>query len=281
VLAWTAGYLAEHRMQSPRLEAELLLGHVLARTRVQLYLAPDQPLTSGELSRFKGHVGERLKGRPVAHITGCREFWKNPFRTPPGVFVPRPETELVVEQVLKRFPRDRAFSILDLCTGSGNIPVSVLVDRPGARGQGVDISALAVETATANAQDAGVGQRAGFACEDAVSFLERNHGGFDVITCNPPYVRSADWARLQPDVRDYEPRAAVDGGHDGLGLIRALIPRLSDHLVDDGLVLLEYDGGPQTATVEKLLAGEGFVGVAVLKDLAGQERVMAAGKGAV
>ena len=276
VIVWTAGYLREQGSQSPRLDAELLLAHTLDVGRVQLYLDHDKPLAADELARYKSMVKQRAEGEAVAHITGRKEFWKFEFLTPAPLFIPRPETELVMEKALALAAGVEGPSLLDLCTGTGAILVSLLLELPGASGVGADLSEDAVRTATENGARAGVGERAEWVCADAVDFVGSTEKKFDVVTCNPPYVASADWAKLVPAITRFEPREAVDGGGDGLDFLRRLIPRLSGALREGGYFLVEYAGDEQTATLTELLEENGLSVEEIVKDLAGIDRMAVA-----
>ena len=218
-LDWTIEYLRKQQVDSPRLDAELLLSHALELRRLDLYLDPDRPLLPAELASFKGFVKERVAGRSIAHIIGSKEFYAVRLQTPAGVFVPRPETEELVERTLSRLPGDSNGKLLDLCTGSGAIAISILRERKQMTGEAVELSALGAETAQANSKDAKVDDRLTVLHEDASDFLLQETGPYDVITCNPPYIPSADIDGLMAEVREYEPREALDGGPDGLDLL--------------------------------------------------------------
>ena len=280
VIDWTASYLSRQGIEAGRLEAELLMGHVLQMERVQLYMAADQPLTSVELTEFKGLVGQRLKGRSIAHITGYREFWNLRFRVPADVFVPRPETEFIVEKALeilrREVPDSGTVRILDLCCGAGNVLVSLLAELPDARGVGVDVSSDAAGAARLNADVAGVVDRLEIVCEDVLHYLDETSQAFDIVTCNPPYIPTPDWEALEPTVKDYEPRLALDGGPDGLELVRKLLPLAGQAVLERGWFLMEYDGDHQTEAVRALAAEAGLTSVEVVRDLAGIERVLVA-----
>jgi len=276
LLRWTTSYLKDKGCDSPRLDTELLLAHALGCTRLDLYTGPDRPLTRPELDRFRGLVRERAARHCVAHITGGREFHRLRLHTPAGVFVPRPETELLVEQVLAATQPDERFLLLDLCTGSGNVAVSILAERPAAVGTAVDISPVAVRTAADNARDAGVSDRLNVIEADARDYLSRATETFRFVTCNPPYVPTGEWDGLPPEIRLHEPREAVDGGPEGLDLVTGIVPLLERVLVAGGIFLMEYAGAAQTPTVRRLLASAGFVDIEIGKDLAGEDRFVCA-----
>ncbi len=276
VIVWTAGYLKEQGSMSPRLDAELLLSHTLEASRVQLYLDHDKPLAPEELARYKAMVKQRATGESVAHITGSKEFWKLEFLTPPPLFVPRPETELLVEKGLALIADLENPCILDLCTGTGAILVSLVSELAGGSGVGVDISDKAVSTATENSVRAGIADRLEWVCADAASYLESAGRQFDIITCNPPYVSSADWEKLVPAITQFEPREAVDGGGDGLDFLRTLVPKLPAALGREGYLLVEYSGDEQTVDLTTLLEGNRLRVEEIIKDLAGIDRVAVA-----
>jgi release factor glutamine methyltransferase len=276
LLRWTSGYLKDKGCDSPRLDAELLLAHALGCTRLELYTGPDRPLTRAELDKYRGLVRERAARRCVAHIIGEREFFRLRLHTPAGVFVPRPETELIVEQVLAATQPGERFVLLDLCTGSGNLVVSILSERPSAVGTAVDISPVAVRTASENARNAGVADRLSVVQAEAREYLAGATETFRFVTFNPPYVPSGEWDALEPEIRLHEPREAVDGGADGLDLVRVVVPMLERVLVAGGFFLMEYAGAGQTPEVRRLLAGAGFVDIVVFQDLAGDDRFVSA-----
>lgn len=277
ILNWTIEYLRNQQIDSPRLDAELLLAHALDLRRLDLYLDPDRPLLAAELARFKEAVKQRAAGGSIAHIIGSKEFYAVRLQTPPGVFVPRPETEDLVEKTLLRLKAGHEGHLLDLCTGSGAIAISILREREQMTGEAVDISPLAAATARANADDAEVAARLTVHHTDAIEFLQAGPGGrYDVITCNPPYIPSADIDGLMAEVREHEPRAALDGGPDGLDLLRRLIPLLSRSLSPAGFVMIEFDGAHQTAALRQLLTAAGLPEIIVHKDLAGHDRLVEA-----
>ena len=274
VLRWTAGRFAD-ASDTPRLDAELLLAEVLELGRVQLYTQFDRPLDAPELERFKALARRRIDGEPIAYILGRRDFWGRTFCVDPRVMVPRPETELLVQGALEAAPEDEEIVVVDLCTGSGNVIISLLDERPRWRGIGVDVSADALAVAGTN--------REGTDLEDRFNLVEADLlGGVDVdprpmvITANPPYVPDKDWEGLAPDVRDHEPRSAITAGVDGLDVIRRLLPAAGESLAPGGRLLMEYDGRDQTPEVERLARDAGFEEITIVKDLAGLDRMLSA-----
>jgi release factor glutamine methyltransferase len=274
VLRWTASRLGA-ASETPRLDTELLLAEVLELGRIQLYTQFDRPLEQGELDRFKALVRRRLGGEPIAYILGRRDFWGRSFKVDARVMVPRPETELLVQGALDAAPEDAAIRVLDLCTGSGNVIISILEERPSWTGIGVDISPDALRVAAQNREDAGLEDRLELRAADLLEGVEVDPP-VQVITANPPYVPDGDWAGLAPDVREHEPRGAITAGADGLDVIRRLLPAAAAVLAPGGTLLVEYDGRDQTAALEALAADAGFIDVTVTKDLAGLDRVLCA-----
>jgi release factor glutamine methyltransferase len=278
IIAWTTGYLAKAGSSSPRLDAELLLAHTLATRRINLYMDHDKPLQQDELARFKEAVKLRVSGMCVAHITGTREFWKLPFRVESGVFVPRPETELLVEYVLDHFPNTSSACVIDLCCGVGPVGVTLAAERRGFLVTGVDINPRAIHLARENAAAAGVSPRVDLVCRDVLAFLDARRPEdppAELVTCNPPYVPAEDWDTLSPAIRRFEPIEAVISGNDGLDLLRKIIPRVADVLAVGGRFVFEYSGPDQTSVLEKLLLDAGFSEIRVLRDLANIDRAMA------
>ncbi len=274
VLRWTAERFSAIS-DTPRLDAELLLAEVLSLGRVQLYTQFDRPLDPDELARFKDLARRRLGGEPIAYIRGRRDFWGRTFQVDPRVMVPRPETELLVQGALDAAPEDEEIHLLDLCTGSGNVIISILEERPGWTGTGADVSADALAVAAANRDDAELGDRLTLMEADLLEGVEMASRP-QVITANPPYVPDADWAGLAPDVREHEPRGAITAGADGLDVIRRLLPAAAAALAPGGTLLVEYDGPGQTPEFERLAADAGFTEITIVQDLAGLDRVLRA-----
>lgn len=273
VLDWTRGHFEAKGLASPRLDAEVLLAHVLNTERVMLYARFDQPMGAEELAEMRGLVARRAAGAPVAHLVGRREFWSLDLEVTPAVLVPRPETEVLVEVARRRAPD--AERVIDVGVGSGACLLALLGELPRARGFGTEISPEAAELARRNAARAGLSDRARVVEGHLLEPLPLEARPADVIVANLPYIPSADIAGLAPEVRDHEPRLALDGGADGLELIRALIPAAHAALASGGLLALE-SAPDQPPELERLLTAEGFHEVEVTKDLAGLERITSA-----
>ncbi len=265
-------------IDSAELDARLLTGDVLGLDLTGMIAAARRMLTSSESNRLESFARRRLAGEPVARILGRKDFWGLSLQLSPATLVPRPDTETVVElalQILRAGASDRPLRIADLGTGSGAILLALLSELPQARGIGTDISTAALQTAAANAARTGLTKRAGFvACEYASGLT----GLFDLIVSNPPYIRSADIARLATEVRDHDPLAALDGGPDGLDAYRALIPQAADRLAPGAALVVEAGQG-QSAAIEALMDAAGLMAAWPIKaDLAGVRRAVAGQK---
>lgn len=270
-----AAYLERKAVPSARLESEILLGFVLGRTRVSLYTGFDQPLADDELSRYRDLLTRRAAGEPTAYLIGEREFWSLSFLVDRRVLIPRPDTERLIELALERTgalgPSPR---ILELCTGSGAIAVVLATELPHARLVATELSEDALAVARANVARHGVEARVDLRRGDLFAPVA-NDPPFDLIVSNPPYVRRADIAHLQPEVAYHEPRLALDGGADGLALIGRLLAEAPRHLAPGAWILCEI-GMDQGPAVRALAAAAGLEDIDVLRDLAGHERTLAA-----
>jgi release factor glutamine methyltransferase len=266
-------------IDSAELDARLLTGHALGLDLTGLITAAQRQLTHGESARLDDYARRRLAGEPVARIVGEKEFWGLPLQLAPATLVPRPDTETVVELALELLRAggepDGALRIADLGTGTGAILLALLSELPAATGTGTDISVAALQTAAANAARAGLSDRATFIACDYASGLS---GPFDLIVSNPPYIRSADIGGLAVEVRDHDPRAALDGGADGLDAYRALVPQAARLLVPGGALVVEAGEG-QSGQIEALMVAAGLTPAPAPKaDLAGIPRAVAGHK---
>ncbi len=264
-LSLAARSLAQHS-ESPRLDAEVLLGSVLGIGRAALIVRGAHPIAGEALQLYQGLLERRAAGAPVAYLTGTREFWSLPLKVTPAVLVPRPETETLVELALQRLRAHQASSILDLGTGSGAIALAIATDRPRARVTGTDVSAAALDVARDNSRALALPQiawRLG-------SWFDAVRGErFDMVVANPPYVAAAD-----PSLRTLaaEPELALKGGATGLEALASIAAGAAAHLKAGGWLLLEH-GSTQGAEVALLLERHGFSGVQTHRDHAGTPRV--------
>lgn len=277
VLEWTAGYFKSKGISTARLDAEVLLAHSLGVDRMHLYLNFDRPLVPSERTRYRELIQRRARREPVARIVGTKEFWSIPFRSVPGVLIPRPDTETLVEAILEEIKGRTEPNILEIGIGSGAVAVAVLKDNPNATIVATDIDSLALQTARLNAEDAGVATSLELVRMDLFESL-RPGIEFDVICSNPPYIPSDDIAELEPEVREYEPLRALDGGPEGLDVIRRLIHGAGDFLTEDGALILEIGDGQASAVEELLARTVGFSDIRMYHDLASTPRVVKAKK---
>ncbi|MCC6217099.1 MAG: peptide chain release factor N(5)-glutamine methyltransferase [Polyangiaceae bacterium] len=273
VLEWASQDFRERGLPSPRLEAELLLAHVLGVDRIRLILDAERPLAAAELGRMRALIQRRRAREPVAYLLGRREFWGLDFEVDGRVLVPRPDTEALVEEALER-TRDRSLHgrLLDLCTGSGCVAIAFAHERPTWAITGADASADALEVARRNALRLGAVWGVRWLRGDLWEALGAGER-FELVTANPPYVPSAEVDQLEPDVRAWEPRLALDGGSDGLVLVRRIAAGARERLTPGGTLALELHHD-QAERAEGLLRGAGFVEVRRRRDFAGHERVV-------
>ena len=284
LLAVTSDYLKKKDIDNPRLCAEILLAHQLNTTRIKLYLDFDRPLNEKDINEYRALIQRRLKREPVQYITGVQEFWSLEFNLNPLVLIPRPETEILVEQIITIIKDKKAagetgnLSVLDIGTGSGAIAVSIASELPDADIWATDVSAEALEVAKANACKHGVENRINFVEGDLFSAIKDTTQLFDVIVSNPPYIPREDYDSLPPEVGQYEPRTALDGGEGGLFFIRRLILEAKDFLKPGGRLLIEM--APfQTARAMDLAAQTGvYEEQKIIKDYSHKDRVVMAKK---
>jgi release factor glutamine methyltransferase len=269
LLQWAREWLGKKGVENPRLDAELLLAHALGCDRLRLYLDVDKPVGAEELARFKPLMKRRGAREPVAYILGTKEFYGRPFEVAAGVFIPRPETELLVRLALDQLPADGEARVADLCAGSGAVGVSIAAERPKARVDLVELSAEAAAVAERNARRHAPGRVRVFQGDLFAALPERVR--YDVIVANPPYVPAPHGERLAPEVVQHEPHLALFAGVDGLDVIRRMAAGLGGWLAPGGLFVTEIDPS-QGAAVAALLREAGLGEVRVERDLAGLDR---------
>jgi release factor glutamine methyltransferase len=268
VLEWTIKRFTEASIDGARLEAQVLLAHALGCTRMQLYTNFDRPLDEPELARARGLIKRRLAGEPLAYLVGTQEFWSLPFVVDPSVLIPRHDTETVVQVVLDHVDRKAPHRILDVCTGSGILAVTLAHELPAATVVAIDLSPPACAIAARNAELNHVADRVTVLTGDLLAPLAATDT-FDIVVSNPPYIPSATISGLDREVQ-HEPRLALDGGADGLDLVRRLLAGLGPHLAPAFLVALEH-GFDQHDAVAALLAP--LVPPQLARDLARHPRV--------
>lgn len=271
ILTWTGQYFRDKGVTSPRLDAEVLLSHVLGQDRLYLYVHFDRPLDEAELQAYRQLVRGRADFLPVAYLTGHKEFMGLDFAVTADVLIPRPDTEILVEAALERLTNlDKPF-VVDIGTGSGAIIVSLLAKLPTASGVAVDISPKALAVATANAQRHAVNCR--LECMAGDVFEPVKGRRFDAIVANPPYIPDNDIPGLAPEVRR-EPMLALAGGNDGLNFYRRIVQEAPGYVNSDGFVALEV-GIHQARPVAELAKAGGFFAVEeIISDYGGIERVV-------
>jgi release factor glutamine methyltransferase len=279
LLQWTAEYLGRQGSDSPRLDAELLLAEARGCQRIQLYTAFDEVPSEPVRAAFRELVRRRAEGAPVAYLLGRREFFSLSLAVTPDVLIPRPDTEHVVLALVdlarQLAPEGRGLHLADVGTGSGAIAVAAARHLPECRVTALDVSPAALAVATQNVAAHGLADRVTILESDLLGALPAN-ALFDIVASNPPYVSSAEWAALDPGVRDFEPRLALEAGPRGTEVIERLAPQAAAHLRPGGWLVLEVSPMIEPA-VQRLVAERGdFRSVATRKDAAGLPRVVIA-----
>ncbi len=282
ILAWTCEFFASRNLDTPRLDAEVLLAHVLDCRRIELYTRHDRPLDLGERESMRALVRRRVGGEPVAYLVGEREFWSLPFASDHRALIPRPETEVLVEECLAPYrggpdlpPVEPPRRVADIGTGSGVIAVVLARELPGApRIWAVDNDMAALALARQNVERYDLTGRVELRCGELLEAVRRD-GPFDLVAANLPYVRESDLDRLPREVREHEPRQALDGGPDGLRLVRLLLAQAACLLDSPGRLVLELGDGEQVDEVVQIATSQhGFHGAVVRDDYAGRPRVV-------
>ncbi|MBJ7447009.1 MAG: peptide chain release factor N(5)-glutamine methyltransferase [Brevundimonas sp.] len=276
VTAWKAATarLKAGQIDSPSIDARLLLEVATGAGRADILTDPYRALTPDQQATLDGYVERRLRREPVSRILGKKGFWKIMLNVTPDVLSPRPDTEAILDVVMLAFAPHQAFTMIDLGTGSGAILLATLAERAGARGVGTDISFEALAVARDNAASLDLDGRCDFLrTEWAAGMADHS---FDLVVSNPPYIPSDDIDGLDPEVRDHDPRLALDGGPDGLQAYRDLAPEIQRILKPGGIFAVEigWDQGPQ---VKALFEAQGFADVIVVKDLSDRDRVVTNG----
>ena len=276
VSAWKAaqGRLKAARIDSPAIDARLLLEAASGASRLDILTDPHRALTPNQQTALDGYLERRLRREPVSRILGRKGFWKIMLNVTPDVLSPRPDTETILDVAMLAFEPAQALSVIDLGTGSGAILLAVLSERPGAHGVGTDISSEALAVARENAANLDLDGRATFLrTEWATGFGDAS---FDLVVSNPPYIPSGDIPGLDPEVRDHDPVLALDGGPDGLQAYRDLAPEIARILKPGGIFAVEI-GWDQGTAVKALFEAAGLTDVKVVKDLGDRHRVVTNG----
>ncbi len=273
VSAWTGSKLRLQSagVDSPVIDARLLVQAAAGATRVDIISDPHRPLTEDQSAELEGFLARRERREPISHILGVKGFWKIMLRVTPDVLTPRPETETILDVVLPDLGEFQRFRVLDLGVGSGAILLAILSERPNAVGLGIDVSEEALAVARENASNLGLAGRAALLRGDWTAGLEDE--GFDLVVSNPPYIASDAIGALAPEVKDHEPRLALDGGPDGLDAYRRLAEEIPRVLRPRGRFAVEigFDQGP---AVRELFTRDGLEDVRVVRDLSDRDRVV-------
>jgi len=281
LLKVTTDYLKKNQIESPRLTAEVLLSHQLHIDRITLYLNLDQPLNETEISGYRDLIRRRLRREPLQYITGIQEFWSMDFIVNPQVLIPRPETELLVEQAIQRLRsivvRDgHPIRILDLGSGCGVLATVLAKEIQGSQIWATDISPGAINIARMNAEKHGLSGRIRFILGDLWQPLLGREITFDLILSNPPYVTTEEYEALAPEIRQYEPRIALDGREDGLYFVRKVIERSPDFLKPGGWLMLEMAPHQTDKALEFIGSIQAFGEKTKIKDYSHKYRVVLA-----
>ena len=271
----------ESGIESPRVNAELLLRKALKIDQAEVYLYPDRVLTQPQFASYESLINRRIRGEPVQYILGRREFWSLDLRVSPEVLIPRPETELLVEETLKIFKDERnlALRFMEVGTGSGAIAIALAKELKRCCILAVDISWRAILLAGENARKQGVSGNIRFLAGDLFSPLKEGKTQFDLILSNPPYIPSSTIGTLVREIAEFEPRIALDGGPDGLEFFRRMVMGAGSFLKDGGWLMLELGKGQGEAVAEMIRNTGFFEAPCIIKDHSGVDRVIRARNG--
>ena len=254
------------------LDSELILSNILNTTREKLIIHPKKNINKDIENKFKFDIEERKLKKPIAYILGYKEFWKQKFITDPNVLIPRPDTELIIEKVLKNFKKNDNKNVLDIGTGTGCIILSILLERKKFRGTGIDTSKRAINIAKINAKMQQFGNRIKFINTDIDNFFSNK---YDLIVSNPPYIKKYKLRSLIEDVKNFEPKLALDGGPDGFSVVLKVIAKSSKLLKKNGMLILEIDN-TQVIKTKEMLKNYKFYTKDVFKDLSDKNRCITA-----
>jgi release factor glutamine methyltransferase len=275
ILEWTAGFLKQKGVESPRLEAELLLAFARKCPRIRLYTDFTEPLSDEQRAVMRELVQRRAKREPLAYLVGTREFYGRSFEVGPGVLIPRPETETLIDVCLERIPSDTASHVVEVGFGSGCISITLARQRPQCHVTATDISSTAVSIASRNVDRHAVKDRVVLMQGDCLEPLLNSGMRFEGLVSNPPYIREDERDSLQPEVAVHEPAEALFAGTDGLDVVRRLIQQAPGILKPGAFLAMELDPS-QCAEVTALVSAAGFTAARVHRDLAGLDRIVEA-----
>ena len=260
--------LKANKIPNPYLDSEILLSQSINKDKKHIILNSKETLNSKQLDNFKSFIERRKKGEPIAYLINKKEFWKDEFYVNRDVLIPRPDTELIIEQALKIYSKKSKFRILDIGTGSGCILLSIIKERTNSYGTGIDISKKSINVSKINAKQLNLINRVKFIHSSVDNF---NIGKYDLVVSNPPYIKLLNLKNLEKDVVNFEPKLALSGGFDGFSKIRKVISKASILIKKNGKFILEI-GFNQKNNVKKILKEEGFYINKVIKDYGNNDR---------
>ena len=260
--------LKQSKIPNPQLDSEILLSNSIKRDKKYIILNPKELLNSEQVETFKNLIERRRKKEPVAYLINKKEFWKDEFFVNKNVLIPRPDTELIIEQILKIYSKDSQLQVLDIGTGSGCILLSILKERPNFYGTGIDISKKSINVSKLNAKQLNLTSRVKFFHSSVDNF---KIGKYDLIVSNPPYIELFNLKYLEKDVISFEPKLALSGGFDGFSKIRKVINKAKNLIKKNGKFILEI-GFNQKNKVKKILKEEGFYVNKAIRDYGNNDR---------
>ena len=263
-----------NKIPNPQLDSEILLSNSIKRNKKHIILNPKEPLSLEQSERFKSLIERRKKGEPIAYLINKKEFWKDEFFVNRDVLIPRPDTELIIEQILKIYSKEVQLQILDIGTGSGCILLSILKERPNSYGVGIDISKKSINVSKFNAKQLNLINRVKFFNSSVDNF---KIGKYDLIVSNPPYIELLNLKYLEKNVVNFEPKLALNGGLDGFSIIRKVINKTRTLIKKNGKFILEI-GFNQKDKVKKILKEEGFYVNNAIKDYGNNDRCIVSTK---
>jgi release factor glutamine methyltransferase len=266
-------YLDQKGIESPRMNAELLLADVLKCKRLELYLMYDRPLTEKELSEYREYLKRRSAFEPVQYIIGMVEFYGLEFKVSPAVLIPRPETEILVESVINSVNKEDELRIMDIGSGSGNISIAIAVNLPSAYITGIEISVSAIAVAKENLMKYNCNKRVSFLNYDILSVSRDELSDIDMIVSNPPYVSKDDYGKIQKEILNYEPNIAVTDFNDGFKFYRKIISLAEQILNPDGKIFLEIGEG-QSKRIYEIMNENNFKDISIVQDYQKIDRVI-------
>ena len=267
-------FLKKNNIKSSKLDSEILMSQAILKDREFVILNSHLEINKNALNCFKDLINQRSLGKPIAYLVGKKYFWKHEFKVNKNVLIPRPDTEIIIEEALRFAKNKKKLKILDIGVGSGCIILSILNEKKDFYGVGIDISKKCLDLSKSNAQNIGLSNRVKFFKSDVDNF---SHGKYDLIISNPPYINRANLKYLEKDVISFEPKLALDGGLDGLSEIRKVIIKSSELIKKNGKLILEI-GFDQKDKVKKILIEKGFYINKFLKDYAGKNRCIVSTK---